>query len=153
MCAICDGATHEEFLAGTHERIQRFGFTMMGVEPDPDHPPWLYTIGLVEHDAHPELSLLGVPLDFGFAVIDDLGHQVLDGERFQCGDLVVSHGVQFHVDAVDSLLWQGDMFNGWKEYYAWRGTRPPSPVALELIVCGAQLYPYLSAAEQLLQTG
>lgn len=133
MCAICDGATHDEFLAGVDERIERFGFTMVGVEPDPDHPPWLYTIGLVEHH-HPELSVLGLPVRLGFEVLDALAREVLAGERFQPGDEAVVGGVHFRFDRVDSRLWEGDMFNQWKQYYAWRGDITPLPSALDLVL-------------------
>jgi hypothetical protein len=148
MCAMCDGETHEKFLTGVHERVQRFGFTMLGVEPDPDHPPWLYTLGLVEHHDHPELSILGAPLAFGYKVLDELSGRVLDGECFEYGDEVVVGGVYLHVDVVDDRLWDGDMFNQWKEYYLWRGDPPPAPSALELIVCGSQLGVFSSAAAQ-----
>ena len=133
MCAICDGKTPEEFLAGVHERIERFGFTMVGVEANPDHPSWLYTVGLVEHHDHPELSALGMPVRFAHAVLDELSHRVMGGQSFQPGDDVVVRGTRFRLDDVDHRLWEGDMFNQWKEYYAWRGDMPPVPSALEVV--------------------
>jgi hypothetical protein len=136
MCEICDGKTHEEVLTGVHERIQRFGFTMFGVEPDPDHPPWLYTIGLVEHHQHPELCVIGIPVQSGFRLLDTLSHGVLAGDRFEPGHTVMAGDTLFHVQEVDSRLWQGDMFNQWKEYYAWRGDPVPAQSAVELVLCG-----------------
>jgi hypothetical protein len=136
MCEICDGKTHEEVLAGVHERIQRFGFTMFGVEPDPDHPPWLYTIGLVEHHQHPELCVIGVPVQFGFGLLDALSCSVLAGDRFEHGHTVMAGDTLFHVQEVDPRLWQGDTFNQWKEYYTWRGGPVPARSAVELVLCG-----------------
>jgi Domain of unknown function (DUF4262) len=148
MCAICDGQSYEEALAEMHERIGRFGFTMTGIEPDPDHPGWIYTVGLVERCDHPELAILGVPLDFAYAVLTTLSRRVLDrGARVHAGELARVNGVDFHVGPVDSRLWEGDMFNQWWNYYAWRdemGLEPPDlePHALELVVCGAQRLPW-----------
>lgn len=151
MCAMCDGATHEEVLADTHARIERFGFTLLGVEPDQDHPPWLYTIGLVDNFDHPELSILGAPLGFSAAVLNHWaryvidGHLLADGEtgqitgmRYSDDETTVASDVIFHIDAVDERLLHAEMFNQWHQYYLWRGGLAPPPEALELIICGAQ---------------
>jgi hypothetical protein len=135
MCPICDGKTQEDLLAEADERIDEFGFTVMGVEPDPDHPPWLYTVGLVEH-GHPEVAVLDVPLDLAFSLLQEIGLRVVDGEVFTPGEGVVANGLHFHVADVDERLWNGDMFNQWKAYYAYCGAADVEASAVELVLCG-----------------
>jgi predicted outer membrane lipoprotein len=148
MCAICDGMSYDEVLADMHERVERFGFTMTGIEPDPDHPGWTYTVGLVERRDHPELAILGVPLQVAYTVLTALSRRVLDdGARIQEGEIARINGVYFHVGPIDDRLWDGDMFNQWWNYYTWRdemGLDPPEvePYALELVVCGSQRLPW-----------
>lgn len=151
MCAMCDGATHEEFLADTHERIQRFGFTVLGVEAEPGVEPWLYTVGLVEHHDHPELYLTGVPVGFAGALLNHWSRYIIKGHRLAPGETALAGGIcfadgettfvgdlYFHIGEVDDSLWDGDTFNQWKQYYRWRGGIRPEPAAVELIVCGNQ---------------
>ena len=136
MCMICDGATHEEVLTETDERIGRFGFTMVGIEPNPDHPPWLYTIGLVERHNHPELCVLGMPEHAGFRLLDAVSRWVLGGERLAPGRDVIVGGVRYHVDDLDDRVVAGDMLAQWHDYYRWRGDLELRPSALELVRCG-----------------
>jgi hypothetical protein len=156
MCAMCDGATLEEFLEDLHDLIDRHGFTVSGIEPDEDHPTWLYTIGLLDRVDHPELCILGVPLGFGVAVLNKWGNYVLDGNVLAAGETIQSTGicyaddettvigdVTFHVGEVDERLWHGEMFNGWHDYYRWLGGPAPPPHALELRLCGNQPDPFL----------
>ena len=146
MCETCDGTTHEESMQGVHERIGRFGYTQMGIEADLDHPLWLFTIGLAENRAHPELSILGVPYRFGYAVLKELADRVLEGARFTGGEHVMAQGVYFQVEAVDPRLWDGDQFNFWKAYYwGWRDGPAPPPSAVELVLSGSQPYGHRSA--------
>lgn len=156
MCAMCDGKTLEEFLEDLHDLIDRFGFTVSGIEPNADHPTWLYTIGLVEAFGHPELSILGVPPGFGVAVLDQWANHVVEGHELAVGQTVQSDGVYysddettvlgdvvFHIAEVDDRLWHGDMFNQWHNYYAWLGGPAPPQEAVELRLCSAQPDPFL----------
>jgi hypothetical protein len=136
MCAICDGATREEVLADTHERIERFGFTMAGIEPDPDQPPWLYTIGLIERHNHPEVCVLGLPVQRAYRVLDTVARGVLAGHRLAPGVDVVVGRMRFHVDELDDRVVAGDMLAQWHDYYDWLGQAELCPTAFELVLCG-----------------
>ena len=155
MCAMCDGVTHEEFLEDLHDLIGRHGFTVSGIEPDADHPTWLYTIGLVDSVDHPELAVLGVPLGFGISVLNSWGNYVLDGNVLAAGETIQSTGVRyadaettvvgnvsFHIGTVDPRLWEGEMFNQWYAYYDWLGGPAPPPDAVEMRLCGNQPDPF-----------
>jgi len=137
MCSLCDGTSYEQLLEDTGERIERIGFTMVGVEADLDHPPWTYTIGLVEGYDHPELAMLGIPIELAAEVISALATRVLDGDRIVPGVDLLFDGVPFHVDEVDQQLWAGERFNQWKAYYDWTGDPPATPSAIEVIPCGS----------------
>lgn len=137
MCSLCDGTSYEQLLEDTGERIERIGFTMVGVEADPDHPPWVYTIGLVEGYDHPELTMPGIPIQLAAEVVSALATRVLDGECIVPGVDVHFDGLPFHVSQVDQQLWAGDRFNQWRAYYDWVGDPPPMPSAVEVIPCGS----------------
>ena len=144
MCVICEGASPQEIHAGQRERIERYGFTMLYVEPDDDHPLWLYTIGLVEHD-HPELAVMGLPAEVAGDIVGELARHVVDGHDFLADDTLslfdvagTGQALDVHLQAVDHRLWNGDMFAGWYRYYEWLGVPMPEPDALELVPCGSQ---------------
>ena len=139
MCSICDGATHEEVLTETSERIERFGFTMLGIEPNPDKPSGLYTVGLVERHNHPEIGVLGLPVQRGFSVLDAVAQWVLGGERLSPGTDVVVGAARFHVDELDDRVVAGEMMAQWHDYYAWQGDLRLRPSVLELVRCGRSL--------------
>jgi hypothetical protein len=46
MCLMCDGWSVDEVNADLHDRIVRFGWTMIGVDDSPAGHAWTYTIGL-----------------------------------------------------------------------------------------------------------
>ncbi|HEV7757607.1 MAG TPA: DUF4262 domain-containing protein [Acidimicrobiales bacterium] len=136
MCSICDGTTYDEVLTDTRGRIDRSGFTLAGIEPGPDQPPWLYTIGLVERHNHPEVSVLGVPVPRAQQLLDIVARRVLAGERLAAGvDLMVGSR-RFHVDELDERVVAGDMLAQWHDYYGWRGLDELRPSVLELVRCG-----------------
>ena len=136
MCSICDGATHDVVLTETSERIERFGFTMLGIEPSPDHPPWVYTVGLVERHNHPEIGVLGLPLERAYRLLDVVARRVLAGERFAAGEAVRVGPTRFHIDELDERVVAGDMMARWHDYYAWQGDLLLRPSVLELVRCG-----------------
>ena len=143
MCDICNGISIEEQFEKIEDDIDEHGFSLMAVEAGPDHPPWTYTIGLVERFGHPELSLLGVPLAVAYLATSRLAERVVAGKRIEPGVDVFVDGVRVHVGRVGEGLWEGDMFAMWHRYYdVWADdVAPPSPSALELVPCGHDAAP------------
>jgi hypothetical protein len=139
MCSICDGATHEEVLTETSQRIERFGFTMLGIEPNPDTPSWVYTVGLVERHNHPEIGVLGLPLQEAYRLLDAVARGVLAGERFAAGEAVRVGQMRYHIDELDDRVVAGEMMAQWHDYYAWQGDLRLRPSVLELVRCGRSL--------------
>jgi hypothetical protein len=136
MCMICDGATRDEVQAETDERIDRFGFTMVGTTPDPDHPSWLHTIGLIERHNHPEMCVLGEPADDGFRLLDTVSRAVLGGTRFSEGQTLEIAGTYWHVSDLDERVVGGEMMVQWRDHYHWMGSDGLRLSALELVRCG-----------------
>jgi hypothetical protein len=139
MCSICDGATQDEVLTETSERIERFGFTITGVESTPDQPPWFYTVGLVERHNHPEVGVLGLPPQRARRVLGAVGRRVLGGERLGPGSTVVVGAARYHVAELDDRVVGGEMMAEWHDYYAWQGDLRLRPSVLELVRCGRSL--------------
>jgi Domain of unknown function (DUF4262) len=61
----------ERVNADLHDKIVRFGWTLIGVDDTPAGQAWTYTIGLADHD-HPELVVAGVSIDRAMVVLTDL---------------------------------------------------------------------------------
>lgn len=133
---ICDGATRDEVQAETDERIEQFGFTMVGLQPDPDQPSWLHTIGLLERHNHPEVCVLGEPVDDGFRLLDTVARSVLGGTRLSDGQTLDIGGTHWHVAELDERVVAGDMMLQWRDHYAWQGDDGLRLSALELVRCG-----------------
>jgi hypothetical protein len=99
--------------------IDEFGWHVMKVfANDPGQPEFAYTTGLWKNYGHPELLIVGVPLDRAQAIINEMGGDIRDGvRRFQPGgpvqDVVDGFGVYF----VD-FAWKhvGEYF-GWALWY------------------------------------
>ncbi len=80
----------DELLQQQVEIIDRVGWSVVHVFPDPDDPPtnvaFTYTVGLTAHD-HPELVLAGLPPQIAQALLNDLGRRVFDqAARFSHGE-------------------------------------------------------------------
>ena len=66
--------------------IERHGWHVVIVPPEPDAPGWAHSIGLVERYAHPELLVFGSePRQLG-ALVNALGERVRAGRRFAAGE-------------------------------------------------------------------
>lgn len=74
-----------------HKDIEKFGWSAIGVmaladDPDPG-PPFVYTIGLYEHDEHPEMIVVGLDPTVAHAMLSGLYMRVAQGERFEDGQI------------------------------------------------------------------
>lgn len=137
MCDICNGMSFDEQFENIEEKIEEYGFTLMGVEAGPEHPPWIYTIGLVENHEHPELWMRDLSLDVAYELTDVIARRVAAGEQFAPGDDVFVDGLCVHVRPVGDELWNGNRFAMWHQYYGeWADViAPAAPSALELYPC------------------
>ena len=77
MCIMCEGASRDEVLFDIHGAIELHGFFMQGVEPDPPHPGWAYTIGLSDGFGHPEFVVVGQSMNEAAHILDGLACTVM----------------------------------------------------------------------------
>ena len=97
MCDRCNGMSEEEFLRGMLDRIDRFGFTVVGVQGGPSEdgrrwePPFAYTVGLTPL-GKPELLIHGQELGFSYDLLQQVAARVRDGRPLGAGD-EVEHGL------------------------------------------------------------
>ena len=128
MCMICDGWTYEEFLEDLHDRVQRFGWALQGVEA---RPPWTYTIGLTERFDHPELVLAGVDPVLAMPVLNGLGTMIATGEQLRPGRTgVVVTETEVGFGPVHPVHVSAGLVGMWQEYYE---HRPGDPPRLEVV--------------------
>jgi hypothetical protein len=76
------------------ERVREFlvevdthGWIVMRIAADGPGPDFAYSIGLVRTYAHPEIIVVGLPMDVAHNIINDLGAAVRDGARFNAGQI------------------------------------------------------------------
>jgi len=86
MCAVCDGKSADEFLAGVVDDIDRVGWAVVAVEDERGRHVHSYTVGLTRHHGHPELILGGGEFETAFHVLDALAAAVQAGRRFRAGE-------------------------------------------------------------------
>lgn len=88
MCAMCDGETAGDLMAGILEDIDRVGWAIVAVEGQGARHLYTYTIGLTRYHGHPELLVSGSSFHTAHHVLDDLAALVRDGRRFEAGELL-----------------------------------------------------------------
>jgi hypothetical protein len=116
MCEMCGGFDRKDVLALVKARIAEHGFTMQGVS-DParldDPTAWVYTIGLLDAAAHPEVIIAGADVTTASRVLGAVAEAVLDGERFLVGETIdLGVGVA-EVGAVHPVQYELDTFAVW----------------------------------------
>jgi hypothetical protein len=72
--------------------VEQHGWHVMGVEEDDEGPAFAYSIGLYRSFRHPEVIVLGLPVQVMHRLINAVGEEVRSGERFE------------HLDESDEVL-------------------------------------------------
>jgi hypothetical protein len=128
---MCDGWTLDEAQADLNDRKQRFGWALQGVE---GARPWAYSIGLTERFGHPELVMVGVPLDAAGAMVNRIGRRIAEGEDFLAGDRLFEGEIELEVGGVHSVHVASGLVRQWEEHY-WRHPEvaPPELHVLQLL--------------------
>jgi hypothetical protein len=65
--------------------IATYGWTVMRVSADAPGPDFAYSIGMVQTLSHPEILVIGFPLDTAHRLINDVGEAIRHGSRFVAG--------------------------------------------------------------------
>lgn len=60
----------------TKRTIAKEGFAVMAIGSSPTSPSFAYTIGLHIHYNHPELIIIGLPIEVAYQVLNTLGHAI-----------------------------------------------------------------------------
>ncbi|WP_345214515.1 DUF4262 domain-containing protein [Georgenia halophila] len=84
----------EEIEVRQRALIEEHGWMVQTVEPEPDTVPFAYTVGLTRYHDHPELLVSGLPAEVAGPVLNQMGRQVREGERFTAGDVLVKDGTE-----------------------------------------------------------
>jgi hypothetical protein len=85
MCAMCDGQTADEFVAGVVDDIDRVGWAVVAVEDERGEHVHTYTVGLTRDHGHPELIFSGAGFHTAHHVLDALADAVGGGRRLAAG--------------------------------------------------------------------
>ena len=73
-----------------HERkaladVRNHGWHVLKVMEDNEGPAFAYTVGLYHSFGHPELIVVGLPLDVGHSVLNIAGESIRRGNRYLAG--------------------------------------------------------------------
>ena len=118
MCLECDGYSHEEAMQVLDLQITIYGWALMQVEGDGE--AFCYTIGLLEHYGHPELTLLDVDTPYQREHIDCLVEGIVaQGEL----PATLMHSRGMECVEVHAHHLSGDLFGTWASRYG-RFPRP-----------------------------
>jgi hypothetical protein len=124
MCDICDGMTYEESLRRMDDVVASHRWAIQGVEGTGHHPPWAYTIGLIEHFGRPELVVTDCTWPVAVSVLNDLGDRVAAGARLAAGDIIGCEGGRVELARVHPGHLLHGLCASWTRYYEWRGGEP-----------------------------
>lgn len=132
MCFICDGGTDRELMARFEQRIEAFGFTMVGVGSGAKS--WVDTIGLLETFGHPEMVVTALAIETAAGLFEGLVERIRAGESFTpTSPDAALHGRPLRVSAVHPTQWVHGRFAMWTNYYGERGFLPAQPAAVQIL--------------------
>jgi Domain of unknown function (DUF4262) len=138
MCRICEGFSLEDVLALDAARIDEYGFVLVGVaDPEDDHDPWVYTVGLLDAADHPELIIAGVATETSAAMLGSLARAALAGERFEVGDTIDLGQGGARVGAVHPVQYDLDTFNMWHELQDFGALEAAQLEAVQIVLSSA----------------
>ena len=118
MCLECDGYSHEEAMQALDLQIRVHGWALVQVKGDATS--WCYTVGLIEHYGHAELTMIDVESGEAARLVTRL----VDGITARgevSGGLLRMLGLRC-VEVHDDHL-HGDLFGTWSNRYG----RPLQP--------------------------
>jgi hypothetical protein len=110
---------------------------------DDEHRPWVYTVGLVDVAAHPELIVAGVEPATSAYVLNSVVAHVLAGCAVDAGETLLLPGRRVEIGAVHAVQYELDTFASWHELRR-AGAFDGALTALQLFVDGAPFQPDLS---------
>jgi hypothetical protein len=105
--------------------IAEYGWHVVGIAAEGTSPAWAFTIGLYESFEHPEVLIMGLPVETLMAMANVIGEQVKSGARFapgvRYGDILDGFDCQF--EPVDESL-----YADYVGYALWYYKRQPFPL-------------------------
>lgn len=68
------------------ETIEAHGWAVVKIDADAHEPDYAYSVGLYKTFHHPEVIVFGLDLDVLHQIVDTIGEQVKEGQRFGISD-------------------------------------------------------------------
>jgi hypothetical protein len=135
---MCEGFSLDDVIALDAAHIAEHGVAMQAVVgPGGENDglgSWLYTVGLLDAAAHPELIIAGVSPNSSAPVLSVLARAVLDGERFEVDETIDLGGAIAVVGSVHKIHYELDTFNTWHRLKSAGVLRAHELVAAQIIL-------------------
>lgn len=65
--------------------IAEYGWHVVGIEAEGTSPAWAFTIGLYETYRHPEILIMGLPVEALMEILNGIGENVKGGAMYRAG--------------------------------------------------------------------
>lgn len=99
------------------ETIKARGWAVIKIDADAQEPAYAYSVGLYKTFHHPEVIVFGLGLEVLYRIVNTIGEQVKEGQRFEVSDTddrVLERGYRcaFRLVAADAeLAYMGILIN------------------------------------------
>ena len=99
--------------------IATYGWIVMKVSANtPPDPDFAYSIGLFQSYSHPEIILVGLPIEIAHQIINDVGAAIREGKRYVAGGTSDEFLERYNVTFRTVPEYQYGAYLGWgRRYY------------------------------------
>lgn len=103
----------DEFEQKALDDIREFGLHIIGVAEDDEGPGFVYSIGLLENYAHPEVIIIGLRQELAHILLNNMAFDIKGGKTITPGE--------FHEGVLDNFLcYFGSVSTEYyREYVGW----------------------------------
>jgi hypothetical protein len=115
------------------ESVDRHGWHAIGVEGTADEPPFVYTIGLCDRLAHPELVVVGLSPKTGHSLLADTVDRIRAGAQYRSGETIDDLIEGYRVALLPVHRTQVIRRLGYAMAYYRRASKPDLLCALQLV--------------------
>ena len=108
------------FEAQLRANVERHGWSVLrvGVPAGEEGPEFAYSVGMWATFRHPELIIVGLPLESAHAIINDVGEAIRGGRVFHAGDVADDEFLEgYAVTFRDVPTRQYEFYLGWANWF------------------------------------
>ncbi len=134
MCQRCNGLSDHEIFDDQLRMIDQYGYFVTGVaEHTPGKPCWLYTVGLVDRFAHPEILVVSCDVQAAHRLIAGVVEEISRGATFDGLTHMCSRTSPRAIRTVHAVQLADGALAEWNNHYSMAGRADLELRALQLV--------------------